>query len=203
MRDGRDGPVVDYREGHNVWVDGGREYLAELLAFTSFGPDTRERDDRPKFIGFGIGSVDEDASATSPPFSTSYSAGNDPNATSGNEYNHAFPVSPLISTLERPVRFTGGTTDYPGVGGDEWLRVVDTVTHFGLYQTNYRIIVDSGAGDLEYGTFTPMPLTEVGLFLSSKTPTGTAFNTLVAYYNFSVIQFADPYVLEVLWQVGF
>jgi hypothetical protein len=47
------------REGKNVWTLAGREYLARLMSYSSFGPDVAAREDRVRYIGFGIGSTPE------------------------------------------------------------------------------------------------------------------------------------------------
>ena len=49
------GKIVARREGHNIWLDLGREYLASLIADVSFGPDVPERNDRIKYMELGIG----------------------------------------------------------------------------------------------------------------------------------------------------
>ena len=36
------GKIVARREGHNIWVDLGREYLAGLISLAAIGPDTPE-----------------------------------------------------------------------------------------------------------------------------------------------------------------
>lgn len=47
------------REGHNVWTLTGREYDAQLKSYESYGPDTPFRNDRIRYIGFGIGTQPE------------------------------------------------------------------------------------------------------------------------------------------------
>lgn len=52
------------REGHNVWTNTGKEYLALLMSIQS-PPSVSFRNDRMAFIGVGTGSQVEDASVLS------------------------------------------------------------------------------------------------------------------------------------------
>jgi hypothetical protein len=197
--------LVHYREGHNIWIDTGREYLAKLIG------DADDR--RVRYMGFGIGSNRQsDIGVDIPPLSTSYPVGADTHATAGNEYNIAYPIAPLITTLERPVRVTGGSGDYstPDLS-NEWLakpppfgfytaRGGDTGTLSPLppvipvqdppgpaavlptFPTGadtgrilFKARIDTNAGQLVYPPFTSIPLTEIGLFLSGS-DTNEPFN---------------------------
>jgi len=111
------GRVTARRSGHNTWVDQGREYLAQLVTLGS----TEERG--IKHIAFGIGGVKQGMPyiADAPPMSVAYPSGFPPATTNGHQYNHSFPINPLIETLERPVRISGNSQPYgfPPVG-DIW-----------------------------------------------------------------------------------
>ena len=50
--------VVDERIGHNIFLNLGREWLAQLIAYQSFSPLIPYRDDRVKYMGVGIGGLD-------------------------------------------------------------------------------------------------------------------------------------------------
>lgn len=51
------------REGNNIWTLSGREHLAQLMSYRSYGPPlVGERRDRIMFLGFGSGSQPEVAS---------------------------------------------------------------------------------------------------------------------------------------------
>jgi hypothetical protein len=95
-------------------VDRGRAYLAEIASDAN--------DARVKYIGFGIGG-NRQAHAIVSPLSDAYPAGFDPQATAGNAYRKEYPIDPLIETLERPVRISGGSLPYnwPPDPGDVWL----------------------------------------------------------------------------------
>jgi hypothetical protein len=54
------------RFGHNVWTLTGREHLSQLQSYSSYGPPAvGARNDRIRYIGFGVGSQPEVASVTS------------------------------------------------------------------------------------------------------------------------------------------
>jgi len=203
------GKIVGRREGHNVWVDLGEKYLAEVISLSAFGPDTPERDDRLKYVGLGIGGAEQSlfTIASSPPYSTSYPAGADPNATTGNEYRDDVPTQPLVTTLERPVRVSGGSTAYPGAGSDVWLVGPPKILtlHPALTKVEIVAFVDGTAGDVVYSPFDTlgMPLSEAGLFLSSVTVPGVPFNPLVAYHTFDTINLTTAVDLEFSWTVSF
>lgn len=197
-----------YWEGHNVWTNPGREYLARLLTYSSFGPDTTVEDDRLYHLQFGIGGVSQqsviDATADA-----AYPAGYDPHATNGRQYNHKFHVEPDIGTLERPVRLTGGSNPYPSADpGDVWTTDPTSsnfyVTHPVPTTLAVRYFVDAGSGGIVYAPFTVMPLTELGLVVG---PAGanpnTPYNTAVAYVNFATLQLDASMDLEVVWNINF
>lgn len=304
----KDGKVVDKREGHNVWVDVGREYLASMICFDSpiqssnegsvdlasdfpefnnetfviryghiagvvetevnvgtpvnsaallatinsqlagivatlggsngivFTPTTPTpieivwgaalnllgmvphyvapagmttsplENRRIKYMGFGIGGLQQSMpTAFAPPYSTGYPAGADPSTTAGNEYNKEDPRNPLITSLERPVRITGGTTPYPGDPADVWL--VQSPKFMNYEAANgvmkFHAILDMTAGDMVYGPYTEVPISEVGLFLSGA-DVNDAFNVgeLVAYYSFGTILLSAGFMAELVWTVS-
>lgn len=208
------GKIVESRQGHNVLVDEGREWLASLICLTSQGPDVPEEIRRVKYMGFGIGgNLQVDPGADIAPLSVSYPAGSDPNITTGKEHDDDFPtkalgtVGGIIETLERPVRITGGSTTYPGAGGDRWLSDPAThnfiMTHPTVTSTRFHTWFDASAGDFIYGSFTSMPLSEAGLFLSDASDTGSPFETLIAYHSFVPIILSSVSELEVIWDVNF
>lgn len=202
------GKLRETRSGHNVWVDRGNEYLASMIAYASFGPDTPERNERVRYMGVGIGGVEQAllSIANSAPLSTSYPAGSDPHATTGNEYSDTYPIDPLIGTLERPIRVTGGSTAYPGDPGDVWLIDAPNFwsTHASLYELTLHGLLDGPAGDVIYAPFTQMPLSEVGLFTDEAgVDISDPFSPLVAYFSFDTIVMTTDVVLELVWSVKF
>jgi len=202
----RGGKVVEERKGHNVWLDRGRRYLGEMLV------DPPGETQRIKYIGLGIGSKKQvlTATANSVPIVTSYPAGFDPQATAGNEYDHQYPIAPEITTLERPIRLTGGVLPYPGAPGDEWLFLpppqrFDANTLLGEGIIQFSALLDTNLGDILYGPFFEMPLSEIGLFLSGAVTTGDPYNvgSMVAYHSFVTILLSPGSVVEFRWQVRF
>jgi len=314
------GRLVDYREGHNIWVDQGREYLAQSIT------DVSSEERGVKHIAFGIGGTKQGLPgiADAPPMLVSYPFGFDPVGTNGHEYRTEYPINPLIQTLERPVRITGGVAPYsPPPAGDTWftappppgfirtftaseraattegsvdlvgsfpgtldgktirLRTVDdgsqlhllpadqtvtfsspanaaavisqieaqttginaelgpsnglvlftdtagttaklqivggtALTDLGIAaekvsgstpgEVIFRTIIDATAGDIAYGTFTQVPLSEVGLFLGGLVDPGTDFYSLghlVAYHTFDTILLTPSHELELFWLVRF
>lgn len=53
------------RTGRNIWTLTGREYLARLMSYASYGPDTPSRNDRIRYVGFGVGTTPEVSSVSS------------------------------------------------------------------------------------------------------------------------------------------
>lgn len=200
----KDGRVLETRHGRNVWVGMGREYLAHLVPLLSYDPDVPYEDRRVRYMGFGIGSDRQQqlGMANTPPIGTAYPG--------TNTYNKDYPIDPLIITLERPVRISGGSTPYPGVGTDVWLKEPPppgfmTVFPVGTGEVIFRSLIDgtlTGSNDIVYPPFTQMPLSEVGLFLSDA-DVNVPFGQLVAYFSFVTIVFPVGAQLEVSWKVRF
>lgn len=190
-------------EGHNVWTVYGNTYLASMLAYGTF--PTPERSDRLRYMGLGIGGVGQsNPVADAAPFSTSYPAGWDPNGTDGHSYDKEYPVDPPISTLERPVRISGGNNPYNTADpGDIWLIDATFTTHSSLTSVSLHSVVDASAGDV-LGAFYPfMPISEVGLYTSAALLEDPFNPGLLAYFSFGTIQLNPDSVLEVVWTVRF
>lgn len=189
------GKVVARRDGHNIWVDLGREYLAHLIALTSYGPDVPERNDRIKYMGFGIGGTRQIAPgvANVPPMSTAYPG-----------LNAQTDLDPSVTTLERPVRVSGSTTipSDPYNPADVWLGTIQAPPiHNTATQVTFRRLFTQT--EVSYASFTTVPLSEVMLFTSAANPIGQPFNTGVAYDTFDTISKTGALELEVEWTVRF
>lgn len=201
----RRGKLVYGWEGHNTWTRPGREYLADMLSLSSFGPDTPVTSARIKHMQFGIGGVQQGSVPGA--VTTAYPAGFDPNATAGNEYDHTYPVDPLITTLERPVRLSGGTNPYDTAAGtDVWLTSPAMPQFFVSFPTDfsvsYKYFIRGMDGDIAYSTLTQVPIAEAGLVLSSGDD-NVAYNSVVAYVDFEPLQITDEIEAEIAWTVGF
>lgn len=204
------GKLVGKRRVHNVWVDRGREYLAEMVGYATLTPDSPERSDRIRHLGVGVGGFQQTMSPLPAAVETAYPAGSDPLSTAGNEYREDFPYVGGVSltTLERPVRVTGGSNPYgSAVPSDQWL-VDETsgrffTTHATLTEVTVHAIIAATAGDVVYSPFALVPISEAGLFTSEVSPTGTPFSTLVAYAVFDTISLNDLMDIEFIWSVKF
>ncbi len=186
------GKIVERRDGHNIWLNLGREYLARLIAYQSLGPDTPEEDQRVKYMGFGIGGTRQLAPATAnnPPISPPY-VGN----------NNQTDTDPTLTTIERPVRVSGSSSAYPGIAGDLWLGTVQApAVHTLPTETTFSRVFT--LTEISYPPFLSVPLSEVGLFLSGADPENYQ-NTMIAYDTFDTLSKTTSFELEVQWTIKF
>ncbi len=186
------GKIVARREGHNIWLNLGREYLASLIDYTSFSPLTTERDDRIQYMGVGIGGTQQLAltTANAPPLSTSYPG-----------TNNQTDTDPTVTLLERAVRISGSSMAYPGSGGDVWLgQVTAPAVHTTATEVTFSRVF--GSTDVSYSPFLVVPLSEIALFTSAANPS-VYNNTAVAYDTFDTLSKTNAFQLEVQWTVRF
>ena len=206
--------LIEERHGHNTWVENGRKYLAEIMALIAIGGDIPERIDRLAHVGFGIGGNKQNRLdlTDTPPFSVDYQVGADPNGSNGHQYNHAYPIAPLISTLERPIRISGGNTPYPGASTDLWLfsgggTPIPLMFYSVLGSTiKISLLLDATMGTfLSPGPYLDVPLSEIGLFTDAASATDDPyFHPLVAYHSFDTIVFGSVInAMIVDWVVTF
>ena len=186
------GKIVGRREGHNIWVDLGREFLAELMSYASFGPDVEVRDDRVKYMGLGIGGTRQLAlpTANAAPMVPAYAGLNDQTDDDS-----------TVATIERPVRLSGSDAAFPYPAGDVWLGVLGTVT-FGIPPTQVTFSRVFGQTDINYSSFVTVPLSEIGLFTSAASPTFYK-NNLVGYDTFDTLSKTSAFSLQVDWTIRF
>lgn len=189
------GKIIARREGHNIWVNLGREYLARLIAFQSLNPDVPETppgENRIKFMGLGIGGTSQvaPAVANNPPISPPYVG-----------TNAQTDLDPTVTLLERPVRISGSEAAYPGISGDVWLGQVQApATHTLPTETTFKRVFTQT--EVSFGSFLSVPLSEIGLFLSSA-GAGLHQNTFVAYDTFDTLSKTVAFELEVDWTIRF
>ena len=197
------GKLVAKREGHNIWVNLGRQYLAQLITYNSFSGPTGVplRNDRVQFMGLGIGGNRQLALTT---------ANASPLGASPPSPNGAYPgtnaqtdTDPTVTKLERPVRVSGGATVYPYSVGDVWLAQVaapawsvDSVP----YDSTFSVLF--GQTDISYSPYLTVPLSEVGLFTGAA-DVNTYNNPFVAYDTFDTISKTNAFDLEVSWTIRF
>ena len=178
------GKIVERREGHNIFLDYGREWLAQLIAYESFGtPDLPQSDERIKYMGFGIGGTRQIAPdfADSPPLNAYGPVGS---------FNQT-DTDPTVLRLERPVQVSSGAW----IGQVQAPAVHDTPT-----STTFKRLFT--LEELSFSPYVSVPLSEVGLFLSDA---NSAFygNNIVAYDTFDTISKTTAFELEVNWTLRF
>lgn len=191
------GKVVQRRDGHNIWLNLGREYLAQLISYTSYTPLTPERNDRIRYMGLGIGGTRQLAPATanSPPLG---------GANPQNDYagtNSQTDTDPTVTLLERPVRLVGSSTPYPGLVGDTWLGQIQAPTVHGT-ATEVTFIRLFTQTEISYSPYLTVPLSEVMLFTGAANP-NVFNNTGVAYDTFDTLSKTNAFELEISWTVHF
>jgi len=186
------GKIVARRDGHNIFLNLGREWLAGLIGYSSFSPLTTERDDRVRYMGFGIGGTRQTATAlvSAPPFSTAYPG-----------TNTQTDLDATLSRLERPVRVSGGSLPYPGDVNDLWLAQVQAPpSHATPTAATFRRLLT--LLDVSYTPFLSVPLTEVMLFTSAANPV-LYNNAGVAYDTFDPLHKTSGLELEAVWELRF
>jgi hypothetical protein len=196
------GKIVARRDGHNIFVDLGRGWLSQLIAYQSYAPDVAQRDDRVRYMGFGIGGVRQLQLTTAN--SSPIGGPGDPYAASsatGIGANNQTDLNRAVTALERPVRVSGGSTSYPGVSGDKWLGAIQAPAQHasGVSTTFARLFLQT---EVSYLPFASVPLSEVGLFTSAA-DSGFYLNTLIAYDTFDTLSKTTAISLEVSWTFNF
>lgn len=193
------GKIVARREGHNIWLDFGREYLSRLLGFTSFIPLLPEEDNRISYMGFGVGGTRQLAPAIS---------NNEPISSHYPGTNLATDTQPGLLKLERPARF--GWTSGPSApsggdplvydSGDFWLRQITAATHPTPTSTRFTLV--AAASDFNGSFYLVVPLSEIGLFHRGAAVQDYN-NSPVAYDTFDTVQKTGAFDLNVSWTIRF
>jgi hypothetical protein len=186
------GKIVARREGHNIFLDYGREWLSGLIAYSSFSPDTFEDSRRVRYFGFGIGGTRQvaPAFADSPPLSDYGPVGGFTQT----------DTNPTLLRLERPVRLSGSSG--PGTQpGDRWVGQVQAPPiHDTPTSTTFRRLIT--LDEISYAPYVSVPLSEIGMFLSDSN-TNFPFNNIVAYDTFDTLSKTTAFELEVSWTLRF
>lgn len=206
------------RHSHNIWVDLGREYLPRVIApndtFTDHHSEGVSPGDREfiQYMGLGCGGDSQwHYSAYEAPISDDYPPGNAQGST-GNMYSDE---DLTVTTLERPVAITRSGID------PVWLGEVATPVEFLNNSKTLRVkrlfTEPECNNDGGLGPYTIVPLSEIGLFLSTALPItadvfdtgnpptmiGSGRQTLVAYNTFESIPKTLSFSLEVRWELRF
>lgn len=105
------GKLVGTREGHNVWVDRGRQYLAEMVGYATISADVPERNERLRYMQLGIGSQKQNqlGMANTSPIITAYPPEYDPLAST------YLPLSKSLDLNNDAVNEIVGFADYTQV----------------------------------------------------------------------------------------
>jgi hypothetical protein len=203
------------RHEHNIWVDLGREYLARVVSPNTAADDHYAEPPREfiKYMGVGIGG-DSNTSpyAYTTPLSTDYPPA-DVSGLPGQAGNQFTDDDLTVQTLERPVRINleadPNTWLEPVLSPPTFLNNSRTVRFDHLFEPP-----DINNGQIP--AYTVVPLSEVGLFLSTEDPdaanvydpgapnqVGAGRQNLVAYNTFEAIPKTTSFSLEIRWELRF
>ncbi len=186
------GKIVARREGHNIWLNLGREYLAQLLSYSSFSPVTPTRNDRIRYMGLGIGGTRQLALgvANAAPLAAAYPGTNTQTDT-----------DPSVTVLERPVRVSGSNETPPYPANDVWLGQIQAPPQM---RTPTEVTFSRLFSDMEisYSPYLTVPLSEVMLFSGNADP-NRYNNPGIAYDTFDTISKTSSFDLEISWTVRF
>ncbi len=205
------GKIVARREGHNVWVNFGREYLAKTISPADGAFLVAYNPSFVRYIGLGIGGDSQMASldAVYPTLASHYPGQN------------TFDDTALTTNmLERPVKVTGtaGVGSSPGV----WMSSVTAPPTFGGSPIT-KVTFDTLFGNTDFnlgGSYPSIPLSEIGLFLASEVASRTSQEVydygdppgylnsstrqkLLAYNTFDPISKTVSVSFEIFWEIQF
>lgn len=185
-----------HQRTHNIVVNTGRQFLAEVITPATLGAAgsfTRYDDSVVRFIGFGIGGSRQSSPfASASPYSDAY-----PTGYGGTNTQTDSDVT--VSTMERPVRVSTG----PDLFMQEIAAPASPAP-----TTETRFVATFAETDISYGSFTSVPLSEIGLYKStadSSLPNGAAGaypgagGHMIAYDTFDTIQKTGVITIEVRW----
>lgn len=184
-----------HQRTHNIVTNTGRQMICENITASSFGSGTfvRTQDTVVRYIGFGMGGTRQNNSdAFASPYSDTYPTGY------GGD-NDQTDTDVTVSLLERPVLVTSDPL---------WMRQVSTPGTLPS-STSTRFIATFSETDINIGSFTSVPLSEIGLFKSSadsSLPNGSAGSYpgagghLVAYDTFDAIPKTGSITIQVRWE---
>lgn len=184
-----------HQRTHNIVVNTGRQMICEVITPSSLGPGTfvRTQDTVVRYMGFGIGGTRQNnPTAFATPYSDTFPAGY-------GGTNVQTDVDVTVARLERPVKVTNAPL---------WLKEIATPGTFPTAQST-RFIAIFDQSDINFGGFTSVPLSEIGLYKSSADPTlpngsaGTypaAGGHLMAYDTFDSFAKTGGFSIEARWE---
>jgi len=208
------------REEHNVFVDEGRKYLARVGAPKAGFADHYAEPPREFFewMQLGIGGDSQShPNAYAAPLNNAHGAatpGYPPGTAQGAVGNLQDDTDQTITQLERPVLITD-------LGVKEWGTQVNTPVTFLSSDRTLRLQCDFALADINIigvHTYPIVPVSEVGLCLSTQTRTGalTVYDdanppTMIgpqrqivcAYNTFEPIPITTSFALEIWWELRY
>lgn len=168
------------REGKNIWTLTGREYLAQLMSYASYGtsahdggsanPDVPARDDRIRYLGFGTGTQPEVSSVSALVTPIAYDGGGNFLAQVGIP---TYPLLPSRTTVRYTRSFTELELSFSGTV---------TLTEAGLFT--------DGSASSSYAPRT-----------RDVTLANAAAQAPAAYKSFEPLKKTQNFVLEVNWEI--
>lgn len=184
-----------HQRTHNIVVNTGRQMICEVITPQSLGPSSfvRTQDTVVRYIGFGIGGTRQNnPAASATPYSDAFPAGY-----AGT--NAQTDTDVTVSRMERPVAVTNVPL---------WMQQISTPGTFPTGQST-RFIAVFGQADINFGSFTSVPLSEIALYKSSADPSlpngsagsypGAGGHTM-AYDTFDTISKTGLFSIEVRWE---
>lgn len=186
----RRGKIVAQVEGHNIWTNLGREYLADRVQDLSAA--------YVMYMGLGIGGDEQtvDVSSSYPALDATYPGQNVFSDDDG-----------TLSTLERPVAITVGVWMVPVVFSQPVATIAQQTHTFGVADVNLG------------GSYPAIPLSEAGLYLSTEIPGADPYmggtapgyiggarllqQRVCAYHTFGSQTKTAATTVEVRWQLRF
>ena len=208
------GKLVQQVKGHNIFLNLGREWLPKLISYSALPPGapppplpvTPAEDMRIRYMGLGIGGNRQlqlaVANATPLGAAPPGAAGHYPGT------NIQTDTDPTVTRLERPVRLTSpipaAPVPPPYDFADVWLGQVQAPAVYPT-TTSVKFVRIFSELEISYGPFLTVPLSEIGLFLSSPGAiyVNLPFNTCVAYDTFDSVSKTNAFSLEVDWTIKF
>lgn len=147
---------IIHQRTHNIVTTTGVRFFFEAITAAAFGGTgfTRVSDKVVRYIGFGIGGNRQSSPyASASPYSTDYAGA-----------NVQTDSDPSVARLERPVRVSASPL---------YMKQVATPATFDFSGVNRRVTVTAvfSRTEINYGAYTSVPLSEIGLYASSADPT--------------------------------
>lgn len=193
--------------GHNIFLTVGRTWLPDLVSYSSLPvgspppalPVTKVDNRGIRYMGFGIGGTRQSDLAL---------ANVDPLASHYPGTNAQTDTDPGVLQLERPVRLSSPIPASPVLppydANDVWLGQVGAPPSKPT-ATSVKFSRLFVSGEIAYGPFTSVPVSEVGLFLHSDSANyiKTYNNAPAAYDTFDTFHITSGFGVLVEWELRF